>query len=100
MTSIDPTRTIERMASRLRSEGVEHPVAGAVALAARGHARMAPEAFADVAVLPIEVVQSAEAGSVAFGALPVAIGLYAGATGADLMVLADLEAEWRRCAAR
>jgi hypothetical protein len=94
MTPIDPTVVIERMARRLRAGGAQHPVAGAVAVAARGHARMALEVFAGAVELPAETVRSAELGDVAFGSLPAAIGAHAGATGADLLALADLEAEW------
>ena len=95
MSAIDPTLVIERMARRLRAEGAVHPVAAAVAVAARGHARMAVEVFAGAVELPVEAVRSAEVGSVPFGSLPGAIGVQAGATGADLLALADLEAEWR-----
>lgn len=95
MTPIDPTLVIERMARRLRSEGAAHPVAGAVAVAARGHARLAIAEFAGAVALSVEVVESAERGTVPFGELPAAIGAQAGETGADLLALADLEAEWR-----
>jgi hypothetical protein len=95
MTGIDPTVVIERMARRLRADCAPHPVAGAVAVAARGHACLALHEFADVMCLPVEAVRSAELGLVAFGELPAAIGAQVGATGADLLALADLEVEWR-----
>ncbi|MDW3217119.1 MAG: hypothetical protein R8F63_00790 [Acidimicrobiales bacterium] len=95
MTAIDPTVVIERMARRLRSDGVAHPVAAAMSVAARGHARLAVDEFAAAVSLPVAVVRSAERGVVAFGELPPAIGLQVGETGADLLALADLEASWR-----
>lgn len=96
MTAIDPTVVIERMARRLRDEGAAHPVAGAVALAARGHACLPLPEFAASVGLAVENVRSAELGWVAFGELPAAIGAQVGETGADLLALADLEVEWRR----
>ena len=95
MTPIDPTVVIERMARRLRADGAAHPVAAAVSVAARGHACLALHEFADEVELSPEIVRSAELGSVAFGELPAAIGAQAGETGADMLALADLEAEWR-----
>ena len=94
MTPIDPTLVIERMAKRLRSEGVAHPVAGAIAIAARGHLRMAQPEFAQAIDSSVEAVRSAETGFVPFGQLPGPIGRHAGATGADLLALADLESAW------
>ena len=95
MTAIDPTVVIERMARRLRSQGVANPVAGAVSVAARGHVRMAQPEFAAAVGLPVELVRSAETGVVPFGELPASMGEHVGATGADLLALADLEAVWR-----
>ena len=95
MTPIDPTVVIERMATRLRSQGATHPVAGAIAVAARGHMRMGQCEFAVAVDLPVELVRSAETGAIPFGELPAAIGEHVGAAGADLLALADLEAAWR-----
>jgi hypothetical protein len=95
MTPIDPTVVIERMARRLRSEGATHPVAGALATAVRGHARMAQADFAAATGVPVEILRSAETGATAFGELPAAIGEQASATGADFLALADLDAAWR-----
>ncbi|MEZ5247176.1 MAG: hypothetical protein R2707_18965 [Acidimicrobiales bacterium] len=95
MSGIDPTVVIERMARRLRADRAPHPVAGAVALAARGHTCLTLHEFAAVVDLPAATVRSAELGCVAFGELPSAIGAQAGETGADLLSLADLEVEWR-----
>ena len=95
MTSIDPTVVIERMAGRLRAAGAPHPVSGAAAVAARGHARMGQGEFAEQAELPVSVVERAERGDTAFGELPRRIGSVVAATGADILALADLEQTWR-----
>ena len=95
MTGIDPTIVIERMARRLRADHAPHPVAGAVALAARGHAGLPLHEYAAAAGLPAEAIRSAELGLVAFGELPAVIGAQVGETGADLLALADLEVQWR-----
>lgn len=95
MSAIDPTDVIERMAARLRSQGAAHPVAGAIALAARGHMRMAPDAFAHEVGLSADLVGSAESGDVAFSELPTVVGEKVARLGADLLVLADLESSWR-----
>ncbi|MEQ8842350.1 MAG: hypothetical protein RIB98_15300 [Acidimicrobiales bacterium] len=95
MRPIDPTVVIERMAGRFRAGGTMNPVAAAVSVAARGHACLSLHDFAESIGLPVETVRSAELGAVAFGELPPAIGGRAGATGADLLALADLEATWR-----
>lgn len=96
MSSFDPTLTIERMARRLRSRGAAHPVAGAVALAARGSRRLGADDFAVEMGLLGDVVRSAERGDVPLGSLPTEIGALAFATGADLLALTDLERQWRR----
>ena len=95
MTPIDPTIVIERMAGRLRSTGAPHPVAGAVAVAARGHARMGQHEFAQREGLSVSLVERAERGDTAFGQLPGPIASGVAATGADLLALADLEQTWR-----
>ncbi len=95
MSLLDPTLVIEQMARRLRAGGATHPVAGAVSLAARGHARMAQIEFAQHADLLVDLVRSSERGEVAFGDLPASIGSVATAAGADLLALADLEMCWR-----
>ena len=86
MTPIDPTVVVERMARRLRSDGADHPVAGAVALAARGATKLPLHAFARSVDLLPDVVVNAERGAVALGDLPSEIGALAFATGADLFV--------------
>ncbi len=95
MSRIDPTVTIERMALRLRSSGAPHPVAGALAQAARGAVRLTVDGYAEWADRSRTEVERAERGEVAFGALTPEVGLAVAATGADLLVLADLERAWR-----
>ena len=95
MTPIDPTIVIERMAGRLRAAGAPHPVSGAAAVAARGHARMGQDEFAEQAGLLVSVVERAERGDTPFGELPRRIGSGVAATGADILALADLEQTWR-----
>ncbi len=95
MTRIDPTLVIERMARRIRTSGAAHPVAAAVALAARGHMRLDQIEFAANVGRSVDHVRSNEAGTVAFGDLPSEVGSAAASTGADLLALADLEKEWQ-----
>jgi len=95
VTAIDPTVVIERMARRLRAEGAEHPVAAALAVAARGHARLTAHEYAASVGLPVDLIDSAETGGIAFSDLPMVVGEQTGAIGADLLSLADLEASWR-----
>lgn len=95
MTPIDPTAVIERMAGRLRAAGAPHPVSGAAAVAARGHARMGQDEFAQQEGLSVSIVERAERGDTAFGQLPGIIASGVAATGADLLALADLEQTWR-----
>jgi len=95
MTRIDPTIVIERMAGGLRSAGADHPVAGAVALAARGHCRLEQGEFAATVGCSVEHIRSTEIGDIAFGDLPDHVGDAAVVLGVDLFALADLEQEWR-----
>ena len=94
MTRIDPTRTIELLARRLRLRGAAHPVAGAVAQAARGASCLAVAEFSEEMNLTVDLVTRAERGCVSFGLLPSQIGLAAAGTGADLFALAGLVREW------
>ncbi len=94
MSGVDPTNVIERMASGLRSAGAAHPVAGAVALAARGHARLDQREFAASVGQSVDHIQSTEIGEIAFGDLPPHVGNTAAALGVDLLALADLENAW------
>ena len=95
MSKIDPTLTIARMAERLRSSGAAHPVAGALAQAARGTTRLAIGDYAEGVDRPRNEVERAERGEVAFGELALEVGMAVATTGADLLVLADLEQSWR-----
>ena len=92
----DATAMVERMAARGRAAGLDHPVAAAIALAARVGALAGPETFAERhGIAPAELA-AAEAGGIRFGALPPAYGALAVALGLDLLSLADLEAAWMR----
>lgn len=95
MSGLDPTNVIERLASGLRSVSAAHPVAGAVALAVRGHARLDRREFAARVGQSVEHVRSAEDGEIAFCDLPRHVGDTAAALGLDLLALADLEHTWR-----
>ncbi|MEM7141933.1 MAG: hypothetical protein AAF548_12970 [Actinomycetota bacterium] len=92
----DATALVERMAVQARTAGVDHPVAAAVARAARVSSLSGPEAFAErIGVSVVRLVES-ESGAVRFGDLPIAYDDTLGELGVDLLSLADLEAEWRR----
>lgn len=67
---VDVVAFVERLAERLRQDGAAHPVAAAVALAARGRRRSDPGAFAAAVGLDTALVRRAEAGEVPFGELP------------------------------
>lgn len=67
---VDVVAFVERLAERLRQDGVAHPVAAAVALAARGRLRSDPEAFAGAVGLDPALLVRVEAGEVPFGELP------------------------------
>ena len=70
--TVSPTDVIVRLAAALLVEGFEHPVAGAVAQAARIHALAAPEPFAERLGVDAFTLRRAEAGLVAFDRLPAA----------------------------
>jgi hypothetical protein len=98
MSRIDPTLTIERLARRLRRAGAVHPVAGAVAQAARGASCLSLPRFSALMDLSPRSVGMAERGEVPFGELAPCVGRAASCAGADLLALADLELEWRAAA--
>lgn len=85
----DLTRLVERLAARLRADGVRHPVAAALALACRGRTGLDIAPFAASVGLDPDVVAACEAGEVAFGELPAA--LVAEHDDLDLLALADLD---------
>jgi len=91
----DATAMIERMAVQARTAGVGHPVAAAVALAARVSQLRGPEEFADRNGIPITRLVEAESGSVRFGDLPAGLDSVLSGMNIDLLSLADLEREWQ-----
>ena len=92
--SLDMTLFCERLAERLRSQGVSHPVAAAVALAARGHRGVDVEPFAAAIGLDAHQLRQIEAGTVAFADLPDEVALaFARIPSASLFLMADLDRE-------
>lgn len=91
----DATAMVVRMAVQARTAGLDHPVAAAVALAARVGQLVGPEEFAERTGVPIAQLVEAEAGTVRFGDLPWGYDSVLGALDVDLLSLADLEAEWK-----
>ena len=71
-TKVAPTEVIVRLAAELLVDGLVHPVAAAVAQAARMHALAAPEAFAERLGVDELTLRRAERGRVAFDRLPAA----------------------------
>ncbi|MFN3219877.1 MAG: hypothetical protein ACE367_25595 [Acidimicrobiales bacterium] len=92
----DLTRVCERLALQLHCRGASHPVAAAVALAARGHLGLDVDEFADVVDLTSDTVRRAEAGDIAWEELPDVLGsLLDSMPSVDLLALADLDASYR-----
>lgn len=92
----DLTRVCERLAHQLHRRGAPHPVAAAVALAARGHLGLDIAEFADAVDLPLDTARRAEAGDIAWEDLPDILGsLLDSMPGVDLLSLADLDASYR-----
>lgn len=92
----DATAMVERMAAQARDGGAAHPVAAALASAARMSRLAGPEEFADRTGIPVARLVEAEAGSVPFGQLHAAYDPLFASLGFDLLSLADLESLWRR----
>ena len=91
---LDVTLFCERLAERLRSKGVTHPVAAAVALAARGHRGVDVQPFADAIGLSTPLLRQVEAGAIAFADLPDEVALaFARIPSASLFLMADLDSE-------
>jgi hypothetical protein len=89
---LDATIFCERLAERLRSQGVAHPVAAAVALVARGHRGVDTEPFAAAIGLDARLVHEVEAGAVAFADLPDEIAMaFAEIPSASLFLMADFD---------
>ena len=92
--SLDFTIFCERLAERLRSTGAAHPVAAAVALAARGHAARDIEQFAAAIGVAADELRQIEAGTVAFADLPDELAFaFADIPSASLLLMADLDRE-------
>jgi hypothetical protein len=93
---VDMTILCERLAERLRSKGVTHPVTAAVALVARGHRGLDVEPFADAIGVDAHELCQVEAGSVAFVDLPDELAwAFARIPSANLFLMADLESRMR-----
>ena len=89
---LDMTIYCERLAERLRRKGVSHPVAAAVALAARGHRGVDTASFAAAIGMRAADLSAIEAGAVAFADLPDEVALaFAGIPSANLFLLADYD---------
>jgi hypothetical protein len=88
----DLTALCVRLAERLRSKGAAHPVAAAVALAARGAQGVDVEEFAAAAGCAADLLRAVEAGNVAFVDLPDELACaFARIPSANLFLMADLE---------
>lgn len=86
----DATAMCEHLALRLQRAGAPHPVAGAVALAARGHLGVTMHEFAEMVGLGVADLGAIEGGSVPFGCLPRELGaVLDDIEGLDLLALAD-----------
>lgn len=93
----DLTRVCERLAQHLDRSGATHPVAAAVALAARGHHGLDVDDFARGLGLSADAVGRAEAGGIAWEDLPDIIGdLLESIPSIDLLALADLDTHYRQ----
>jgi len=92
----DATAMCELLGRRLAARGAPHPIAGAVALAARGHLGLGQGEFADLTGLDVSCLAEAEMGRVPFGRLPREFGwILDDIEGLDLLALATLERETR-----
>jgi hypothetical protein len=89
---LDTTIFCERLAERLRSKGVTHPVAAAVALVARGHRGVDVDPFATAIGVDADELRQIEAGSVAFADIPDEVAVaFACIPSASLFLMADVE---------
>lgn len=90
----DATRFCERLAERLRSQGVTHPVAAAVALTARGARGVDVDAFAEGVGVPRARLRAVEGGEVAFADVPDEVAIaFAYVPGASLFLMAGFESQ-------
>ena len=94
---VDMTMFCERLAERLRSKGVTHPVAAAVALAARGHRGVDIEQYATDIGVNVPELCEVEAGTVEFVDLPDELAwAFARIPSASLFLMADLASRMAR----
>lgn len=88
----DLTLLCLRLAEELHSDGAEHPVAAALAVAARGVSGLEPAAFARHLGWDEATVRATESGLVGFADLPPEVGDLLASTGRiDFLQVADLE---------
>ncbi len=93
----DITTTVEIVAARLLQRGATHPVAAALAIAARGQDGTTVDEFAAARGLDVSEVRALEAGAVPLEDLPDLIADVLDRTGrVDLLAMADLDADIRR----
>jgi len=81
---VGATLLVKRIAQRLAGEGARHPLTAAVAVAIRGRHRLDQDQYAQEIGVPLEAVQAAEAGNLAFEQLPGPIATRAQWLGIDL----------------
>ena len=90
--TFDLTGLCEKVAERLARQGLEHPVAAAAALTARGLSGLNQPDFAHQVGLTTAEVIAAETGETSFGDLPPPIGdILEAHPDIDLLALADLD---------
>jgi hypothetical protein len=87
----DQSWACERLAERLHTQGFVHPVAAAVALAARGHAVADVASFAIELGVDVGYWRRLEAGEVPYELLPAVLRRRASAIPLDLVALAAVE---------
>ncbi|MDG2908034.1 MAG: hypothetical protein P6D49_07005 [Acidimicrobiales bacterium] len=93
----DLTLLCLRLAEGFRPEGYQHPVAAAVAVAARGITGLGQTEFAERFGRSEVDVEAAETGAVAFVELPAEVGdILEASQRFDLLQLADLDRAFRR----
>ena len=85
----------ERIAIRLASQGAEHAVAAAIAIALRGQSRLDLGGFAAEIGLTIADMRALEAGTIAFVDLPAAVAQRMHDAGLEPLLLVDLDHQLR-----
>lgn len=90
----DMTGLVVLLARRYRAEGMEHAMAAATAVAARGVTGLDRQSFARRFHLADADLNACEEGHVPFDGLPAALGaLVSGCAGVDLLHLADFDSK-------